>query len=55
MNGPRALRSPSVGGAAEADINHVSSMLLTSGATGRFGLRNIPYRGHRWTGDFTPK
>lgn len=36
---PRAQRSQSVGGAAEADINHASSMLLTFGATGRFGVR----------------
>lgn len=39
LSRPRAQRSQSVGGAAEADINHASSMLLTFGATGRFGVR----------------
>lgn len=39
LNGPWAQRSQSVGGGSEADINHVSSMLLTFGATGRLGVR----------------
>lgn len=39
LSRPWAQRSQSVGGGAEADINHVSSMLLTFGATGRLGVR----------------
>lgn len=40
MNGAGwAQRSQSVGGGAKADINHVSSMLLTFGAIGRLGVR----------------
>lgn len=41
LSRPWAQRSQSVGGGAEAHINHVSSMLLTFGATGRFGLRPL--------------
>lgn len=36
---PRAQRSQTVGGAAKADINHVSSMLLTFESMGRLGVR----------------
>lgn len=36
---PQAQRSQTVGGAAKADINHVSSMLLTFEAMGRLGVR----------------
>lgn len=39
LSKPWAQRSQSVGGGADADINHVSSMLLTFGATGRLGVR----------------
>lgn len=39
LNRPRAQRSQSVGGGSKADINHVSSMLLTFGAIGRLGVR----------------
>lgn len=41
LSRPWAQISQSVGGGAEAHINHVSSMLLTFGATGRFGLRPL--------------
>lgn len=39
LNRPRAQRSQSVGGGSKADINHVSSMLLTFGAIERLGGR----------------
>lgn len=39
LSRPWAQRSQSVGGGAKADINHVSSMLLTFGAIGRLGVR----------------
>lgn len=39
LSKPWAQRSQSVGGGAKADINHVFSMLLTSGPIGRLGVR----------------
>ena len=39
LSRPQAQRSRLVGGGVKADINHVSSMLLTFGAKGRLGVR----------------